>query len=85
MVVAKRSAGCLPASAVTSRARRSSMRRERALAPTKSVLQTGVEVLSLPHFLEEGEPHVAILDGDVARPKKRTGSAGAMRGPQAGR
>ena len=36
MIVAKRSAGCLPASAVTSRARRSSMRRERALAPTKS-------------------------------------------------
>ena len=35
-VVARRVAGCRPASAVTSRARRASMRRVRALAPTKS-------------------------------------------------
>ena len=49
------------------------------------MLQTGLEILALPHFLEKGEPHVAVVEGDVARSKKQTGSACAMRGPQAGR
>ena len=35
------------------------------------MFQTSLEVFSLSDFFEESEPHVAIMDGDIARAEKQ--------------
>ena len=49
------------------------------------MLQAGLKVLPLSDLLEEGEAHVRIVDGNVARTQQETRSACPMGGTQAGR
>ena len=49
------------------------------------VFQHGLEVGLLPDLLEEGEPHLGVVDRDIARPQHGPALSLAVGSPEAGR